>query len=119
MKYLLENRVGNASAPCGRGEFRLWDGLASQPVLANVEGDSSECGPQTISTYIAWEHDGKGQAHAHPRLPGRGPWCWLRSENCCSDTAVQAVVRGVAGAPGPLLAMQEFGVSEAGGPDVE
>lgn len=52
-----------------RGEFRLWDGLASQPVLANIEGaQSPECGPQTISTYIAWEHDGKGQAHAHPRL---------------------------------------------------
>lgn len=33
--------------------------------------------------------------------------------------AIQAMVRGVAGAPGPLLAMQEFGASEAGGPDVE
>ena len=42
-----------------------------------------------------------------------------RTRDLHYDTAVQAVVRGVAGAPGPLLAMQEFGVSEAGGPDVE
>lgn len=61
--------MGNTAAPCGHREFRLWDGLASQAVLANIEGDSSECGPQAISTCLAWNMRGRAVLTPTPDAP--------------------------------------------------